>query len=195
MEPTRYYYLPLVGWFFRKRLAMVLELVAARHHARLLEVAFGGGLFLPSLATGCDSLHGLDLHAGLDVVRENLKALGVEARLSMGDAHRIPYADGSFDCVVNVSMLEHLTDPGMAIDEMLRVLRPGGLLVVGFPCRNPWMDAFFRVAGYDPREVHPSSHRAILRALRDRRPEIRLTTLPRGLAADLSLYCACSVER
>jgi len=49
------------------------------------------------------------------------------------DMHAIPYADGSFDCVVHSDTLEHIPNPIHALQECLRVLRPGGLLCMTVP--------------------------------------------------------------
>ena len=47
-----------------------------------------------------------------------------------GDALRLPFADGSFDRVMSICAIEHFDDGGRALDEMARVLRPGGELVM-----------------------------------------------------------------
>ena len=47
-----------------------------------------------------------------------------------GDLLRMPFADGSFDCVTAGWVLEHLTDPAPGLAEMARVLRPGGRLLL-----------------------------------------------------------------
>jgi demethylmenaquinone methyltransferase/2-methoxy-6-polyprenyl-1,4-benzoquinol methylase len=72
------------------------------------------------------------------------------------DAHRLPFADESFDAATMLSTLHHLDDPGAALAEAQRVLRPGGrLAVLGFtrediadawvldyfPSSRPWMEA------------------------------------------------------
>lgn len=194
-EPTRYYYWPVVGWFYRRRLQDVLDLLGSRRYHRLLEVAYGSGLFLPSLAQLCDQLHGIDMHQHTDIAGENLAKSSLKAGLVCGDALGMPYENEVFDCVVSVSMLEHLTEPGVAVDEMLRVTKPGGVLALGFPCRNPWLNAFFRLLGYDPTEIHPSSHRDILRALDDRRLVYRGTHFPRWATADTALYHYCMVTK
>ncbi len=50
-----------------------------------------------------------------------------------GTAEQLPFADASFDLVTCQTLLIHVRDPATAIDEMLRVLRPGGLLLAAEP--------------------------------------------------------------
>jgi len=58
--------------------------------------------------------------------------------LLAGDALRLPFGDGTFDAVICSEVLEHLPDYRGALDEMLRVLRPGGRLAVSVP--RPWCE-------------------------------------------------------
>ena len=92
-----------------------------------------------------------------------------------------------------VSVLEHLTELDPALDELRRVLRPGGVAVLGYPTRNPLTDAFFRLVGYNPREIHPSSHADILAAA-ERHPAFAVDGrghVPAFLPVPLSAYAAC----
>jgi SAM-dependent methyltransferase len=189
------YYWPVVGALFQKRCQMLLDVIAGRRYGALLEVAYGSGILLPSLAGLCQRLCAIDLHKNQTSVKPMLDRLHVEAELHTGDALHMPFEDGAFDCVVSLSMLEHLTDPGAAIDEMLRVLKPGGVLGAGFPVRNPWMDLAIRMFGFDTRKIHPSSHRDILKALEVRRLPYTVVQLPRGVPLDFSLYCCCAVGK
>jgi len=50
------------------------------------------------------------------------------------DLTRIPFADGTVDCITSVSVIEHIPDPGTALKEMFRCLRPGGLLLLTTDC-------------------------------------------------------------
>ena len=56
---------------------------------------------------------------------------GLDVRV--GELREIQFAAGSFDLVVSWHTLEHMRNPGEALDEMVRVLRPGGHLLVSVP--------------------------------------------------------------
>lgn len=55
------------------------------------------------------------------------------AAFTQGPADRVPYPDGFFDGVLLLDVLEHVPDEGDVVDEIARVLRPGGRLVVSVP--------------------------------------------------------------
>ena len=54
------------------------------------------------------------------------------------DAHALPFGDESFDMVVSASTFHYLARPTEALEEMARVLRPGGRLVILDWCRDFW---------------------------------------------------------
>lgn len=91
--------------------------------ARLLDVGCGdGGLLAAAAAAGLTV-------SGVEVARPPL-ALAERAvpgaDLRIGDAHELPFADGVFDLVTLVQVLEHLTNPALALREAARVTVPGG---------------------------------------------------------------------
>ena len=55
-----------------------------------------------------------------------------------GDAHRLPFPDGTFTMVLSVDTLEHFSAPWTVLDEVRRVLVPGGRLVVSVPWMHPF---------------------------------------------------------
>ena len=67
--------------------------------------------------------------ARADARRGNLAGKGTTLRLWVGDAERIPVADGSYDAVFELAVLHHLPDWRAALAEIERVLRPGGLFL------------------------------------------------------------------
>jgi SAM-dependent methyltransferase len=58
---------------------------------------------------------------------------GAQADIKQGDALQLPFADGEFDRVVAAEVLEHIPADIQAIEELVRVLRPGGTLAVSVP--------------------------------------------------------------
>jgi predicted SAM-dependent methyltransferase len=81
---------------------------------------------------------------GVDIER----AAGVDV---VADAHALAFRDQSFDVVVSTEMLEHLREPQRAANEMFRVLRPGGTLVLTTRFLFPLHDAphdYFRYTKY-----------------------------------------------
>jgi SAM-dependent methyltransferase len=55
------------------------------------------------------------------------------AQTVMGDALALPYSDGTFDCVIASEILEHVPADNTAIDELIRVLKVGGMLAITVP--------------------------------------------------------------
>lgn len=100
----------------------------------VLEVGAGTGFFLINLALAdCigGQLHATDISSGmLDVCRRNGEDHGLDIATQQGDAEDLPYDDEQFDLVIGHAFIHHLPVPGKAIQEMLRVLRPGGQLVI-----------------------------------------------------------------
>ena len=58
---------------------------------------------------------------------------GAEADVKEGDALSLPFADGEFDRIVAAEILEHIPADLQAIDELVRVLRPGGTIALTVP--------------------------------------------------------------
>lgn len=75
----------------------------------------------------------------LDTVRTWFAAMkdevpaGAEADVKEGDALSLPFADGEFDRIIAAEILEHIPADIQAINELVRVLRPGGTLAVSVP--------------------------------------------------------------
>jgi SAM-dependent methyltransferase len=79
-------------------------------------------------------------YVGVDVSEtavQQAAALGFDARV-VDDAAALPFEDGAFDAALAVEVLEHLFAPQQAVAEILRVLRPGGVLVVTVPNVAYW---------------------------------------------------------
>jgi ubiquinone/menaquinone biosynthesis C-methylase UbiE len=98
----------------------------------VLDVACGPGILTAALAPHAREVVAFDITPEmLNRARQRCAAAGL-ANVSFreGSAADLPFADASFDTVVTRLSLHHFPQPGRAIAEMARVLRPGGLLVV-----------------------------------------------------------------
>jgi ubiquinone/menaquinone biosynthesis C-methylase UbiE len=60
-------------------------------------------------------------------------ASGLPVEFRTGDVHALPFADASFDVAWTERVLIHVADPGRVVREMVRILRPGGTLVIAEP--------------------------------------------------------------
>ncbi|GHH75206.1 class I SAM-dependent methyltransferase [Promicromonospora soli] len=104
--------------------------VCGQATGEVLEVAVGTGLNL-GLYPEQTTVTGIDLSpAMLDLARKRAAELGREVDLRVGDAQRLELENASFDTVVCTFGLCAVPDDRGAVDEMVRVLRPGGLLLL-----------------------------------------------------------------
>lgn len=98
----------------------------------LLDVATGEGDFLLYLL---NSFSSFDSATGLDINPENLRSarqkLGMQKiDIMQGNVRKLPFEDNYFDTITVSNSLHHFDNPAKAIQSMLRVLVPGGLLVI-----------------------------------------------------------------
>jgi ubiquinone/menaquinone biosynthesis C-methylase UbiE len=100
--------------------------------ARVLEVAPGPGYFSIELARlGRFSVTGLDIsRTFVALAQESARQAGVVVDVQVGDAARMSFPDASFDFIVCQAAFKNFSQPGKAIAEMYRVLRPGGTALI-----------------------------------------------------------------
>jgi SAM-dependent methyltransferase len=110
----------------------LLRLAAPRPGEQWLDVACGPGIISRRLAAERAEVHGVDVTpAMIDVARRETAAAGVDnATFAVGDATALEEPDGAFDGVITRFSLHHIPAPGRVFDEMARVARPGGTIVV-----------------------------------------------------------------
>lgn len=128
---------------------LVLELVGSVAGKRVLDVGCGDGVLCVGLAEAGGNVTGLDTDPGmLTAARERAGTSGVAAAFVEGDARSLPFADGSFDVVLAVTVLCFVANAERAVQEMARVLRPGGRLVLGELGRASLWAAKRRLSGW-----------------------------------------------
>ena len=122
-----------------------------------LELGCGNGFQSMLLASRCRELVSTDLleadphthTVGLDRARRLLQQCGVRnVRLAAARAEALPFPDGQFDFVFSSSVLEHVSDRPKALEEMARVLKPEGLMIVAVPTHISSLCAFLHLPLY-----------------------------------------------
>jgi ubiquinone/menaquinone biosynthesis C-methylase UbiE len=100
--------------------------------SRILEVAPGPGYFAIELAElGDYHVTGLDIsRTFVEIARRNAAQAGVQVDFRHGDAAHMPFADGSFDFLLCRAAFKNFTQPVRALEEMYRVLQPGGRALI-----------------------------------------------------------------
>ncbi len=98
----------------------------------VLEVAPGPGFFAIELAKlGDFKITGLDIsRTFVEIATENARNAGVRIDFRLGNASAMPFADDSFDFIYCSAAFKNFSEPVKALDEMYRVLRPGGEAMV-----------------------------------------------------------------
>lgn len=99
---------------------------------RILEVGVGTGLSLAGYSRR-NSIFGIDISAPmLGKARKRVEKLGLEnvEGLAIMDAERLTFSDNSFDVVVAQYVVTAVPHPEKALNEFLRVLRPGGEIII-----------------------------------------------------------------
>jgi len=153
-DPIEFYRRPVVGWLFRERINLGLRLIPSRRYPKALEIGYGAGAVLAALAGSVDDLHGLDLDADPEPVKDRLAAKGQSVSLVKGSLYQMPYETASMDLVVCFSVFEHLHEYKKGLIEVARVLRPGGYFLLGMPAVNKLMEGGFRIIGFKGIEDH-----------------------------------------
>ena len=94
----------------------------------VLEVAPGPGYLAIELARlGSFSITGLDIsRTFVEIARENARQAGVAVDFRQGNASQMPLPEETFDLVICRAAFKNFTDPVGALDEIHRVLKPGG---------------------------------------------------------------------
>jgi SAM-dependent methyltransferase len=113
-------------------LGRLVELAGPRAGERWRDAACGSGLVARALAPRAGAVHGVDMTpAMVDLARREAGREGLaNATFDTGDATALAFEDGSFDGAVTRFSLHHIPLPGRLVEELARVVRPGGTIVL-----------------------------------------------------------------
>ncbi len=114
-----------------RRLRIILAAAGETIRGRILENGCGVGMYLQHLQPFGGQVFGLEY----DFERA-LQAGCISPLVVCAAGEQLPYPDSSFDLILSHEVLEHVRDDGEAVREMVRVLKPGGRILVFVPNRG-----------------------------------------------------------
>ncbi|MFH1140639.1 MAG: class I SAM-dependent methyltransferase [Chloroflexota bacterium] len=98
----------------------------------VLDVGCGSGALLEACSKLGARPVGVDSSLSIHATRDSLSAMRGGIPFVRGDGCELPFVKGSFDVVVSIGVLEHVSRPRALVEEMARVLKPGGTLLLYF---------------------------------------------------------------
>ena len=116
-----------VGRYSPRLARAMCDAAGVRPGQRALDVGCGSGALVAALAgvLGAENVTGLDPS---EPFAEGARARVPNARIQVGSAESIPFADEEFDTTLSQLVVNFLTDPEQGLREMSRVTRPGGVV-------------------------------------------------------------------
>lgn len=113
---------------------------------RLLDVGCGVANDLSRFAAGGASVVGIDLaEHSIELARRNFRQRGLEGEFRVMDGERLEFPDASFDVVYCHTVLHFTPDPVRMIEEIGRVLAPGGQAILMTVNRHSWLNVLHRL--------------------------------------------------
>ena len=117
---------------------LLLDMLAPRAGETILDVGCGTGVFTLNILALGPRVIGLDISHPM-LVRARQKTEGYPLQAVAGDMLFLPFADECFDKVVSMTALEFIADGQMAVEELFRVAKKGGVVVVTtLNSLSPW---------------------------------------------------------
>jgi ubiquinone/menaquinone biosynthesis C-methylase UbiE len=117
---------------------LLTEVISPERGERILDVGCGTGIFTLDLLTAGCRVTGVELSLPM-LRRAGRKATGSLFQLVQGDMRTLPFTDAVFDKTVSVTAIEFLDDAEAGVAELMRVTKPGGVVVVAsLNSLSPW---------------------------------------------------------
>jgi dolichol-phosphate mannosyltransferase len=154
-------WIPLQRYWQRARFRAIRGMVDGS--TKILDIGCGSSRILQSLPQA----------VGLDMQIRKLRWLRAPGRsLVQGSMNQLPFGDETFDAVICSEVIEHIPREEIDLSDMVRVLAPGGTLVLGTPDYGRWIwraleGAYKRVfpQGYATEHVNPYTRRELRREI------------------------------
>ncbi len=133
---------------------LMLHSITFRDHDSILEIGFGSGTHFPDLLTRANGLEisGIDYSPEMtELAKKNNKELVESGQLTLlkGNSSQLPFEDSSFNTVLCNMVVYFWDDPSEHLDEIIRVLKPGGMFYTGMRTRESMLKFPFTKFGFN----------------------------------------------
>ena len=115
---------------FSTRLKRVFELTGNIHEKRILDVGCGPGMTVAGTMAKGGKFFGIDLAKEMLLECVNIFDRLGTLNLSLGNIKRLPFSEASFDVIFCLGVLEYIPESEIAIQELYRILKKDGILIV-----------------------------------------------------------------
>ncbi len=154
-------WIPLQRYWQRERFRVIRGMVDGA--TRILDIGCGSSRILQSLPQA----------VGLDMQIRKLRWLRAPGRqLVQGSLSALPFADATFDALICSEVIEHIARDELDLSDMVRVLAPGGTLVLGTPDYGRWiwraLEALYKKVfpqGYATEHINPYTRKELRREI------------------------------
>lgn len=132
MDPVYNSKNPLVSWIMNKRIDVIADMILKmpKIGLRVLDAGCGEGHLLHKLEGAAIQGFGIDFD---DRFLRDAKKRCPYVDFNKQDITNMKFRDNFFDAIVCTEVIEHIEHPEKAIEEMRRVLKPNGMLIISFP--------------------------------------------------------------
>lgn len=111
----------------------------------VLEIGCGVGIDLARFARGGALVTGIDLaEKSIELARKNFEFQSLRGELMRGNGEQLEFQDNRFDCVYAHGVIQYTADPRAMVDEIHRVLKPGGTAILMVYNRHSWLNFLSR---------------------------------------------------
>lgn len=156
------------GVHFDHRVRVALGLVPSGPTRRLLDLGAGDAFLTAAFSAAAEAESGVavDVGAPAPLAQRERPVHRLRGRLP----GPLPFPDGCFDVVVSLETIEHLLDPDALLEEVKRVLAPGGCLILSTPRLDSLLVVGSLLLGQQPPGVEASSRRRYGNRFGEQRP-------------------------
>jgi ubiquinone/menaquinone biosynthesis C-methylase UbiE len=142
------------------RYAMAMELAGGKN---VLDIACGEGYGTNLLAGKAAQVTGMDIDT-LTIKKAAEKYQQENIQFTEANAEKIPAADNTFDLVISFETLEHVTEQQLMIQEIKRVLKKDGILLLSTPDKKNYSDATGYKNPFHKKELYRNEFESLLQA-------------------------------